>query len=61
MCLYTELTTYYDVTVYAVMQNKREDVYGSLDPYQLPSEEEAGIYSQLRTYGIHMIPRQAIK
>ena len=38
-----------------------ENIYESASPYECPSQDEAGLYEQIRSYHINVISRKDIK
>lgn len=50
MHIYTLLSSVY------LYQNKEEDIYSEVNPYQSPASKENEIYSQLRSWEVATIP-----
>lgn len=42
-------------------QNREVDIYSDLSPYQKPSNQQAELYAQIKSYGIINIPRKEIE
>ena len=43
------------------MQNKREDIYGSVGIYAKPASAETELYAQLKSFGLGSIPVEDIR
>ena len=43
------------------LQNREEDIYGSVNPFTVPASQEDEIYSQLKTWGVQAIALKDIE
>ena len=46
---------------YNLYQNKEEDIYGSVNAYEVPAAHENEIYAQLKTWNVHYVHRNEVE